>query len=340
VPFFPPEASSFAGHVDALYGFLIALTAFFSILIATLVIYFAIKYRRRSPDDIAAPVHDSHVLELVWTAIPLGIVMVIFVWGAGLYFRITRPPADAIDIYVTGKQWMWKIQHSDGHREMNELHVPVGQAVRLTMASEDVIHSFYVPAFRMKADVVPGRYTTTWFQPTRVGEYHLFCAEYCGTQHSGMIGRVVVMEPGEYQVWLSEKAAAPSLGSAGGGVQPASVSPAAAGEALFRAKGCVSCHQQQAGALGPSLIGLFGSRVKLQDGSEVTADDAYVRESILHPTAKVVAGFQPVMPTFQGQLDEEQVLQLIQYIKSLKPTGDGGPGGVAAAPADAAPPAS
>jgi cytochrome c oxidase subunit 2 len=340
LPLFPEQASTMAVQVDLLYFFLIGVSLFFGLLIATLLVVFAIRFRRRPGDDIPQPIHGSTPLELVWTIIPFGLGMVIFVWGAWVYFAMSRPPDNAHEVFVVGKQWMWKLQHLEGRREINELHVPIGQAVKLTMTSEDVIHSFYVPAFRMKADVVPGRYTTTWFQPTRVGEYHLFCAEYCGTQHSGMIGRVVVMEPGEYQVWLSEKAAAPSLGSAGGGVQPASVSPAAAGEALFRAKGCVSCHQQQAGALGPSLIGLFGSRVKLQDGSEVTADDAYVRESILHPTAKVVAGFQPVMPTFQGQLDEEQVLQLIQYIKSLKPTGDGGPGGVAAAPADAAPPAS
>jgi len=319
VPFFPPEASSFAGHVDALYGFLIALTAVFSILIATLVIYFAIKYRRRSPDDIAAPVHDSHVLELVWTAIPLGIVMVIFVWGAGLYFRITRPPADAIDIYVTGKQWMWKIQHSDGHREMNELHVPVGQAVRLTMASEDVIHSFYVPAFRMKRDVVPGRFSTAWFEATRPGKYHLFCAEYCGTRHSNMIGWIYAMTPSEYQAWLAGGAPGEPL--------------AAAGAKLFVRQACNTCHGEQKGARGPSLNGLFGRQVQLQNGATIVADEAYIRESITNPHAKLVAGYPPIMPTFQGLIGEEGLLQLIAYIKTLSPaaeTAAPAPGTVAA----------
>jgi cytochrome c oxidase subunit 2 len=187
------------------------------------------------------------------------------------------------------------------------------------MTSEDVIHSFFVPAFRMKADVIPGRYTTTWFQATKVGEYHLFCSQYCGTEHAGMIGRVVVMEPADYQAWLSES---PPTGAAAPEAAPESVSPAAAGEALFGQLGCVACHQPQGGSLGPSLVGLYGTRVKLQDGSEVTADDAYLRESILVPAAKVVAGFQPVMPPFQGRVNEEQILQLIQYIRSLKPTGD------------------
>ena len=203
MPFVPPQASSFAPHVDALYGFMIAVTAFFSILIGTLVVVFAIKYHRKSPDEVATEIHESAVLEIAWTIIPVGIVLVMFYWGAQVYFRITRPPADAIEIYVTGKQWMWKIQHADGHREMNELHVPVDRPIRLTMASEDVIHSFFVPAFRFKRDVVPGRFSTAWFEATEPGKYHLFCAEFCGTRHSGMIGWVYVMTPPEYQAWLS-----------------------------------------------------------------------------------------------------------------------------------------
>src|SRR6185503_10150149 len=195
MPFVPPQASSFAPHVDALYGFMIAVTAFFSILIGTLVVVFAIKYHRKSPDEVATEIHESAVLEIAWTIIPVGIVLVMFYWGAQVYFRITRPPADAIEIYVTGKQWMWKIQHADGHREMNELHVPVDRPIRLTMASEDVIHSFFVPAFRFKRDVVPGRFSTAWFEATEPGKYHLFCAEFCGTRHSGMIGWVYVMTP-------------------------------------------------------------------------------------------------------------------------------------------------
>jgi len=323
-----------------LYFFLIGLSLFFGLLIATLLVVFAIRFRRRPGDGIPQPIHGSTPLELVWTIIPFTLGMGIFLWGAWLFFAMSRPPDNAHEVFVVGKQWMWKLQHLEGRREIDELHVPIGQAVKLTMTSEDVIHSFYVPAFRMKADVVPGRYTTAWFQATKVGEYHLFCAEYCGTSHSGMIGRIVVMEPADYQAWLSQTAPGAAGARGPGAAQPASVSPAAAGEALFNQMGCITCHQAQAGALGPSLIGIYGKPVKLQDGSEVVVDDAYLRESILHPTAKIVAGFQPVMPTFQGQLDEEQVLQLIQYIKSLQPPGTGGAAGVAAAPAGAAEPAS
>ena len=210
--------------------------------------------------------------------------MVIFVWGAVLYFEMARPPDNAHEVFVVGKQWMWKLQHLEGRREINELHVPIGQPVKLTMTSEDVIHSFYVPAFRMKHDVLPGRYTTAWFEATKVGEYHLFCAEYCGTEHSGMIGRIVVMEPADYQAWLSE-AGADWAGRCGRrpAAPAAAVSPAAAGEALFTQKGCATCHQPQGGALGPSLVGLYGKPVTLQDGSEVVADEAYLRESILNP---------------------------------------------------------
>jgi cytochrome c oxidase subunit 2 len=316
---------------------------FFGLLIATLLVTFAIRFRRRPGDAVPPPIHGSTPLELFWTIIPFGLAMVIFFWGALLFFEMARPPDNAHEVFVVGKQWMWKLQHIEGRREINELHVPVGQAVKLTMTSEDVIHSFFVPAFRMKADVIPGRYTTTWFQATKVGEYHLFCSQYCGTEHSGMIGRVVVMEPADYQAWLSqpgEPLVAPAAGGAiaPGAAQPAAVSPAAAGEALFREKACMTCHQPQGGALGPSLVGIYGKPVKLQDGSEVVVDDAYLRESILNPAAKIVAGFQPVMPTFQGQLNEEQILQLIQYIKSLKPAGEGaGPGVAAGAPGAAAP---
>jgi cytochrome c oxidase subunit 2 len=306
VPFFPPEASSYAGQVDALYVFLIAVTAFFSLLIATLVIYFAIKYRRRSPDDVAEHVEENRALEIVWTVIPFGLVMVMFVWGASLYFRITRPPADAIDVYVTGKQWMWKIQHADGHREMNELHIPIGQPVRLTMASEDVIHSFYVPAFRVKRDVVPGRFSVTWFEATRPGKYHLFCAEYCGTRHSNMIGWIYAMKPADYQAWLAGGTPGETL--------------AAAGAKLFVQQACNTCHGEVKGARGPSLNGMFGRPVQLQTGQTVVADEAYIRESITNPHAKLVAGYPPIMPTFQGLIGEEGLLQLIAYIKSLSPS--------------------
>ncbi|MEP6995945.1 MAG: cytochrome c oxidase subunit II [Acidobacteriota bacterium] len=303
MPFLPAEASSFARDVDALYLFLIALTAFFSILIGTLVVVFAIKYRRRAPDEVATEVHESMLLEIGWTVIPFALTMVMFVWGARVYFRITRPPANAIEIYVTGKQWMWKVQHTDGHREMNELHVPVGTPVRLTMASEDVIHSFYVPAFRFKRDVVPGRFSTAWFEAVKAGKYHLFCAEYCGTRHSNMIGWVYAMKPAEYQAWLSGGSPGESLASAGA--------------KRFVEHACNTCHGDQAGARGPSLAGLFGKVVHLQNGQSLIAEESYIRESIVNPQAKLVAGYPPIMPTFQGLISEEGLLQLTAYIKSL-----------------------
>jgi len=214
----------------------------------------------------------------------------------------------------------------EGKREINQLHVPVGQSVKLTMTSEDVIHSFFVPAFRVKFDVLPGRYTTAWFNATKPGEYHLFCAEYCGTQHSGMIGKIIVMEPAAFQTWLAEPAPIVPMTGALNVAGTAGMSPLQAGEALFTQKACITCHQAQGGALGPSLVGVAGSTVQLADGSSVVADDAYLRDSILNPAGRVVAGYQPVMPTFQGQLSEEQIMQLIQYIKSLKaetPPGEG-----------------
>ena len=302
---FPQQASSFAGHVDALYGFLIVVTAFFSLLIGTLVVFFAIRYRRRSPEQVAVDVHESMVLEVVWTVIPIVLTLVIFFWGASVYFRIVRPPANTLDIYVTGKQWMWKLQHTDGHREMNELHVPIGQPVRLVMASEDVIHSFYVPAFRFKRDVVPGRLSIAWFEATRAGRYHLFCAQYCGTHHSGMIGWIYAMPPADYQAWLSGGAA--------------SETRAAAGAKRFQEQACNTCHGDQPGARGPSLVGLFGKKVRTQTGQEVLVDEAYLRESIVNPQARLVAGYPPIMPTFQGLISEEGLLQLIAYIKSLSP---------------------
>jgi cytochrome c oxidase subunit 2 len=302
-PLFPEQASQQAGQVDAVYFFLVAVTAFFSLLIATLVVVFAVKYRRRHKDAIGVPIHGSLTLELLWTIIPFFVVMVMFGWGAKVFFDLYRAPAGAMEIFVVGKQWMWKIQHMDGRREINELHVPVGRPVKLIMGSEDVLHAFYIPAFRVKADVIPGRYNTLWFRATKPGTYHLFCAEYCGTRHSGMIGSVVAMEPADFQAWLS------------GG--PPEDSPVAAGAKLFSDMACVTCHQEEAQGRGPMLVNLYGKSVQLQDGRKVVADDAYIRESIVNPQAKVVAGFAPLMPTFQGLVTEEQLLQLIAYVKSL-----------------------
>ncbi len=312
----PVEASSLAGRVDGLYYFLVGLTAFFSLLIAFLIVRFAVKYRRRRDDEYPQPIHGSLALELLWTIVPFMITMVIFVWSASLFVAIKRPPNDALQVYVVGRQWMWKLQHLEGRREIDELHVPVGRAVRVTLTSEDVIHSFYVPAFRVKQDAVPGRYTTLWFKATKPGRYHLFCAEYCGTQHSGMIGWIVVMDPADYQQWLAAEPAAGGPGAAEaatGGTPPLAV----AGGKLFDELGCASCHSDESSALGPALAGVAGSTVRLQGGGSVTADDDYLRESILNPQAKVVDGYQPVMPTFKGQVNEEELLQLITYIKTL-----------------------
>ena len=290
LPLFPDRASTMAGSVDALYFYLVFVSAFFALLIAVLVIVFAIKYRRRSEDELPPPVKGGVALEIAWTVIPLGIAMTFFFGGAAVFFRMNRPPDNALQVYVVGKQWMWKLQHSDGQREINELHVPLGRPVQLTMTSEDVVHSFFIPAFRIKRDVVPGR-------------YHLFCTQYCGTNHAKMIGWVYVMEPIAYQNWLS----------GGGG----SESLASAGAKLFQQHACNSCHRPASLARGPNLAGLFGRPVQLADGRTITADEGYIRESILNPSAKIVAGFQPIMPTFQGLIDEEGILELVAYIRSL-----------------------
>jgi cytochrome c oxidase subunit II len=312
LPLFPEQASSLASQVDALYFFLIGISGFFSLLIAGLVIVFAVKYRRRSESEPApAPPHEGAALEIVWSVIPLGISMIIFVWGASLYFKIERPPDDALEIYVVAKQWMWELQHMEGQREINELHVPVNRDIKLIMTSQDVIHSFFIPEFRIKMDVLPGRYTTMWFRATRPGTYHLFCSQYCGTMHSGMTGQVVVMEPAAYQAWMS-----------GGG---ATGSLADNGKALFQQLGCSTCHRFDVQGRGPNLIGVFGKPVQLEDGRTVIADENYVRESILVPAAKVVSGFKPIMPVFQGQVSEEQLNALVAYVKSLAqaPAGTG-----------------
>jgi cytochrome c oxidase subunit 2 len=303
VPLFPEQASSFALDVDLLYAFLVGVSAFFAILIAVLVVGFAVRFRRRSEEEVPKPIHGALLLEIAWTVVPLGLAMTMFFWGASLYFRLQTPPPEAEEIVGVGKQWMWKFQHPDGRREINELHVPVGRPVKITLSSEDVIHSFFVPAFRVKQDALPGRFTTVWFEAARPGRYHLFCAEFCGTEHSRMTGWIVAMEPDEYRTWLAGAPPPPS--------------PTAAGEQLFVELGCPSCHKPDGTGLGPKLAGRYGHEVKLQDGSTVIADENYLRESILNPQAKIVQGFLPVMPTFQGRLTEEQLLQLVAYLKSL-----------------------
>ncbi len=303
-PLFPDQASTMAGRVDQLYFFLLGLSVFFAGLICILIIVFAVKYRRRSDDEQPQPIPGNLGLEIFWTLVPLGLTLVVFVWGARLFFVTYYPPNDALEINVVAKQWMWKAQHPEGHSEINELHIPSGKPVKLVMTSQDVIHDFFVPAFRVKKDVLPGRYTTLWFEASKPGSYHLFCSQYCGTQHSGMVGRIVVMEPTAFQAWLS--------GGAAGG------SMASAGEKLFRSLGCVSCHLPNDAGRAPSLVGLLGKTVALQGGRSIVADENYVRESILEPNAKVVAGYQPIMPTFKGLVSEEGVMQILAYVKSLK----------------------
>ena len=305
-PFFPQQASEQAATVDALYFFLVAVTAFFALLVAILISVFAVRFRRKYDSEVGEAIHGSLALELLWTFIPLGITMVMFVWGAQVFFHMTRAPKGAMEIFVVGKQWMWKAQHMDGAAEINELHVPVGRPVKLTMGSEDVIHSFFIPDFRVKADVVPGRYNSMWFTASKPGKYHIFCTQYCGTKHSAMIGTVTALEPAAFQAWLS--------GGAGGGTM------AENGAKLFADLSCNTCHLDTAQGRGPVLKGIYGKQTQLTTGQTVTVDDAYLRESILNPQAKIVAGFQPLMPTFQGLVTEEQLLQLIAYVKSLNGT--------------------
>src|SRR6516225_3946833 len=304
LPFVPEQASNFAPQVDALMAFISAVCFFFAVVITIAIIYFFFQYRRKEPHAVGAQLHGDSRLETLWIVIPLILAMTMFSWGAVVYVDYRRAPADTLDIYVIAKQWMWKAQQPNGIREIDELHVPVNRNVRLILASEDVIHNFYVPAFRVKMDVVPGRYNTMWFRPTKTGRYHFFCSQYCGTNHAVMGGWVTVMDPAEYAAWLS--------GESG------DVNPVSTGEKLFSQLACVTCHIANGTGRAPSLNGVYGAKVLLADGTIVTADEAYIRESILEPKAKIVAGYQPVMPTFQGLVTEEQILNLTAYIKSLQ----------------------
>ena len=301
--FRPADASVSADRVDDLYFFLTGLTLFFTALIFLTIFYFMIKYRRRSEDERPPETRQSIALEITWIVIPSLICIIIFLWGASLFFAAARPPRGAMEIFVVGKQWMWHLQHPEGQREINQLHIPVDVPVRLTMTSEDVIHDFFVPAFRMKMDVLPGRYTSEWFEATKPGSYHLFCAQYCGTLHSGMIGTIEVMTPTDYAQWLRDNAPAESM--------------AQIGQQLFARLGCDTCHLADGTGSGPALQGRFGKQVTLRDGQNRVMDEAYIRQSILDPASLPLPNYQPVMPTFRGQVNEEQILQLIAYIKSL-----------------------
>ncbi len=342
--FFPDQASTFAGPIDLLYFVLVVLSLLFAGVLPFVVLYLVVRYHRSQQVDRTNPPASDLRLELTWTIIPLILAMIVFFWGAFLYVQMRTIPPQAIDIYVIGKQWMWHTQHSNGKRENNELHVPIGRPVRLIMTSQDVIHSFYVPAFRVKQDVLPGRYTTLWFEATQAGQYHLFCAEYCGTEHSLMGGTVTVMSLSDYQAWLSTPGqvimpdgtiqagtvllntnAIPSKPTTSSSLSDPMV---LAGEKLFTSLGCVSCHVMAGGGLGPSLKNVFGFDQLLADGSMVKSDENYISESILRSTAKVVKGYPAVMPPYQGQLSNDQVNQLLAYIKSLSTRGGTTPSAV------------
>ena len=306
--FVPEQASTLAPKVDALLLAVAGLTLFVAVAVTVTVIYFGIKYRRGHDVNRELPPPRQlprlqRRLELVWIFVPLALFIAVFVWGADLYFDHYAAPDGAQPIFVVAKQWMWKLEHPDGRREINELHVARGTAVKLIMTSQDVIHSFFVPAFRIKQDVLPGRYTSLWFQAREAGEFHLFCAEYCGTDHARMGGRIVVMEPAEYARWLESGAGSASM--------------AQRGEALFRELGCSGCHGADAAVHAPRLEGLYGRPVPLSNGRFAIADERYLRDSILDPAAQVAAGYQPIMPSFAGLVSEEQILDLIAYIESL-----------------------
>ncbi|EEF61942.1 cytochrome c oxidase subunit II [Pedosphaera parvula] len=302
-PLFPHQASSIATKVDTLFIALVLLSLVLLAIIFGPMFYFLFKYRRGNKADRRPLNFATWKIEVTWTLVPLFLVLGIYSWAATVYFDLERPPANALEINVIGKQWMWKLQHAEGNREINELHVPLGKVVKLTMASQDVIHSFFIPAFRIKQDVVPGRYVTEWFRPTRLGTYHLFCAEYCGTSHSGMTGSIIVMRPDEYQQWLANGRPQENL--------------AQTGERLFRELGCSGCHMGSGQVRAPRLEGVFGKPVPLQGGQWAFADEKYIRDSILLPQSQIAAGYEPVMPTYQGHISEEELLQLIAYVKSL-----------------------
>jgi cytochrome c oxidase subunit 2 len=299
IPLAPVRASTAATRIDHVFIFEVFVSLFFIALIFTCIVYFAIRYRRRSEDEIPPDIGQHYGLEAMWTFVPFLIMVVMFFWGAAIYTDLKKPLQHGLEIHVIGKQWMWKIEHPDGVREINELHVPVGEPVKLIMTSQDVIHDFFLPEFRVKQDVLPGSFVTEWFTATRPGTYHIFCAQYCGTDHAKMVGKVVVMLPSDYQAWRA-------------GMIPAE-SPAAAGAKLFTTYGCSNCH----GQLAPTLAGIFGRTVTLQDGSNVKVDEEYLRKSIEDPSSQIVAGYPVIMPSFKGQLTQEQMLQIISYIKSL-----------------------
>lgn len=298
----PEQASAHASQVDDLFFFILACTGGAFVLVLVLVTLFSFLYQRRSDSDVTPRILGSHELELMWTLIPLVLFLVMFVWGVKVYNVPLNPPPDAMEVFVSGKQWMWKIQHPNGQREINALHIPVNQPVKLKLISEDVIHDFAIPAFRNKVDVIPGRYVNTWYLPTKIGTYHIFCDQYCGQGHAAMVGTCHVMSQEDYEKWSS-------------GYSEGSL--ALEGRKLFLKLQCLSCHSNDSGARAPVLEGIYGTRVPLQGGRSVLVDEAYIRESILNPRAKIHEGWTPVMPTYKGQVSEEDLWKVISYIKTL-----------------------
>lgn len=301
----PDQASTIAADVDLLYNFVTWLSIVASVAVLGTMIYFAFRYRRKSKDDQTPYIHGSNKLELAWTIIPAIVFLAIAVWGALVYHKMDNPPENAFAIHATGKQWFWEFTYGNGKKAVNDLRVPVGRPIVMQMTSSDVLHSFFVPSFRVKKDVVPGYRTQLWFTPTKTGEFNLFCAEYCGTNHSGMLGKVIVMRESQFDEWYHQ-------------VEEGQKTPVDLGADLFKSKGCFSCHSTDGSRLvGPSLKSVFGRQTEFEDGSNIKADENYIRESLMNPAAKVVKGFPPAMPPFQGQLSEDEVTQLIEYLKSL-----------------------
>lgn len=309
-PLAPEEASEFARRYDLLFTAITALTVFFTVGVLAFVLFFAIKYKAGSKADRTRPQHENLRIEIAWTVPPLILGLIIFGWGATEFVNLRRPPKNAIEIFVIGKQWMWHIEHPNGVREMNTLHVPSGIPVKLTMISQDVIHAFYIPQFRVQYMVVPGRYTYEWFTPTRPGRYYLFCAQHCGTQHSEMGGYVYVMPPAEYASWLKHGGSLPN---------PVNQTVVQAGEELFNQQNCGSCHTNMNTERAPSLYGIFGKQRPVDRGGSTLADENYIRESIVNPYAHIVTGYTNTMPDYKGQFTEEQLESLVQYVKSLTP---------------------
>jgi cytochrome c oxidase subunit 2 len=299
---YPPEASKIAPQMDALYFFMVLVSMVGLTIVVLLVTGFSILYsKKRHP--VAVQIEGSTLLEATWTIIPLGLFLIMFVWGALIYFRVYTPPANAMNIYVVGKQWMWKAEHPGGQHEINALHIPIGRPIQLTLISQDVFHSFSIPAFRVKREAIPGRYTSVWFEATKTGTYHLFCTQYCGTNHSAMIGEIVVLTPEDYKKWLDDSTSGMSLSQNG--------------ERLFASLSCGACHNGRPDARGPSLAGVFGTKLNLTNGQTALADEAYLRAAILNPSEHITQGYNPIMPTYQGQISEDGVISLVEYIKNL-----------------------